>query len=269
MSAEDEAGQVLVFHRSGGKKARKNEAFTVLRTEGSKIITQAADGTERAFTERQAEKFGVFAKQGIEVAAGDKLQLQSNRKGWFGFKATNGELVTVSRVDEQGRIHLADGRIMPADYRRFAHGYAVTAHHSQGKTVDSVIITGDSMSKELFYVAASRGRESVTVLTSDIDSLRESVCRSAQRPSASELARNAAIEKYMEQSPVLPEKTVGETIIEGLQARGVEALRGAAALLVRAVFALAGQAPRVGKEHGRTVAQALEDPAPVLERQGR
>ncbi len=31
----------------------------------------------------------------------------------------------------------------------------MTAHRSQGKTVDSVILSGDGMQKELFYVAAS------------------------------------------------------------------------------------------------------------------
>ena len=74
-------------------------------------------------------------------------------------------------MDAAGRIHLEDGRTLPANYRSFAHGYAVTAHRSQGKTVDSVIISGDGMQKELFYVAASRGRQSVTVITSDKERL--------------------------------------------------------------------------------------------------
>jgi hypothetical protein len=47
------------------------------------------------------------------------------------------------------------------------------------------------MRKELFYVAASRGWQSVQVITSDKESLRESVARSSARKSASELARKA------------------------------------------------------------------------------
>jgi ATP-dependent exoDNAse (exonuclease V) alpha subunit len=39
---------------------------------------------------------------------------------------------------------------LPANYRTFDHGYAVTAHRSQGQTVDAVIVSGDRMSKELF-----------------------------------------------------------------------------------------------------------------------
>ncbi len=79
--------------------------------------------------------------------------------------------------------------MLPEAYRHFSHGYAVTTHRSQGKSVDAVVISGDAMQKELFYVAASRGRESVTVVTTDRELLRESVARSGARQSASELAR--------------------------------------------------------------------------------
>jgi len=95
----------------------------------------------------------------------------------------------VSAVDATGRIQLDDGRTLPSNYRSFAHGYAVTAHRSQGNTVDAVIISGDGMPKELFYVAASRGRQSVTVITSDKERLQETVARSMARASASELMR--------------------------------------------------------------------------------
>ena len=46
-------------------------------------------------------------------------------------------------------------------YREFTHGYAVTAHRSHSKTVDHVIVSADVMKQELFYVAASRGREGI------------------------------------------------------------------------------------------------------------
>ena len=77
--------------------------------------------------------------------------------------------------------------LCPSNYRSFTHGYAVTAHRSQGKTVDSVILSGDGMQKELFYVAASRGRHSVTVITSDKERLQQTVGRSMARTSATEL----------------------------------------------------------------------------------
>ena len=106
-----------------------------------------------------------------------------------GFHAMNGEMVTVSQVDGHGRVHLEDGRTIPSSYKHFDHGYAVTAHRSQGQSVDAVVIAGETMSRELFYVAASRGREHLTVVTSDKARLEESVGQSGARLSASELVR--------------------------------------------------------------------------------
>jgi len=54
-----------------------------------------------------------------------------------------------------------DGRTLPANYHQFDHGYAITAHRSQGKTVDGVILSADAMKQELFYVGASRGRSEI------------------------------------------------------------------------------------------------------------
>lgn len=89
-------------------------------------------------------------------------------------------------------MHLEDGRTLPTGYRQFDYGYAVTAHRSQGKTVDVVVIAGETLNRELFYVAASRARDEVTVITSDKLLLQASIERSAARQSASELARSRA-----------------------------------------------------------------------------
>src|SRR5215472_12095577 len=179
--------QVLVFHRSA-KGIARNEIFDVVRVENNRTVVRNAAGVEREVTGKQAECFEVFERRSIDIAENDRILLTANRRD-AGFRAINGELVTVSRVDDQGGIHLADGRTLPRDYKHFDHGYAVTAHRSQGKTVDAVVISGDAMKKELFYVAASRGRERITVVTSDKELLRESVACSGERQSASELVR--------------------------------------------------------------------------------
>ncbi len=138
----------------------------------------------------QARSFSVHECSQIEIASGDKLLLTGNRHE-ADFRATNGELVKVRSVDGD-RIQLEDGRMLPANYREFDHGYAITAHRSQGKTVDAVVLSGDTMKQEQFYVAASRGRDEITIITSDVDHLRESLGISSARPSATELAREQA-----------------------------------------------------------------------------
>ena len=182
-------GQVLTFHTAANGMA-KNEALEVVSANERTVLARNAGGGTIGISSRDAKNFAVLEKQEIEVSAGDKLLLQANWRDKH-FRATNGELVTVARVDE-GRIQLVDGRELPAKYRQFTHGYAVTAHRSQGKTVDFEIISAERMTRDLFYVSATRAREGLIVVTSDSQGLRESICISGDRQSASELARRSA-----------------------------------------------------------------------------
>jgi ATP-dependent exoDNAse (exonuclease V) alpha subunit len=180
-------GQLLGFHRAV-KSIAKHETVEVLGVAPNGIVVRCADGKTSTISGRHAGSFDVLEAKPIEVSPGDRLLLTANRRD-AGLRVTNGELVTVSSVDTAAHIRLEDGRTLPADYRSFTHGYAVTAHRSQGKTVDAVILSGDGMQKELFYVAASRGRHSVTVITSDKERLQQTVGRSMARTSATELLR--------------------------------------------------------------------------------
>ena len=182
-------GQVLVVHRAA-RGMEKHESLTVTRVDSGEVIARNQRSEERSFTPAQTRSFSVHERQSIDVAPGDRLVLTANRRD-AGFRATNGELVTVRGI-ESGRIQLEDGRTLPVNYHQFDHGYAITAHHSQGKTVDGVILSADAMKQELFYVGASRGRSEIAIVTSDREQLRESLGISSARPSATELAREQA-----------------------------------------------------------------------------
>jgi conjugative relaxase-like TrwC/TraI family protein len=190
-------GQILVFHRAV-KGIEKNETVEVAGVEDRGVTVRNHLGEMRLLSSKQAKSFDVCERHDFEIAPGDKLLLTANRHE-RGFRATNGEIVTVDRIDSKKQVHLTNGRVLSANFRQFTHGCAVTAHRSQGKSVDSVIISADGMQKELFYVAASRGRDSVLVITSDKETLRVSVARSNARQSASELARRSRPE--LQQGP--------------------------------------------------------------------
>jgi hypothetical protein len=160
----------------------------IVRVAPQQLVARTEAGEEHVVTATQAQAFDVYERRPIEIAPHDRLLLAANRQE-SGLRVTNGEMVTVSQVDERGRLQLADGRALPSTYKHFDYGYAVTAHRSQGQSVDAVVIAGETMSRELFYVAASRGREHLTVITSDKARLEESVGRSGARLSASELVR--------------------------------------------------------------------------------
>ncbi len=182
-------GQVLVFHRSL-KGIKKYDSLRVIRTQSDCVVAVVPGGEEISLSPMQSNFFSVYGSCPIEVGRGDHLLLHGNRKD-HDFRATNGEIVRVRDV-QNGRITLDDGRVLPADYREFSHGYAVTAHKSQGKTVDAVIVSADGMGRDLFYVAVSRGRKEIAIVTSDQHRLRQHLDHAADRPMASDLAAKPA-----------------------------------------------------------------------------
>jgi hypothetical protein len=104
----------------------------VVAVEHDALKVQRADGSESVFPLGSGSVlFDVGEKRKLKVTTGDKLLLQSNWQKKF----VNGELVEVKAI-QGGALVLADGRVIPEKYRTFTHGYAVTSHAAQGKTVD-------------------------------------------------------------------------------------------------------------------------------------
>ena len=92
----------------------------------------------------------------------------------------------MKKVDADGRITLADGRILAKNYRQFVRGFAITSYASQGKTVDHVLFSDSAVkaatNQQQWYVTISRGRKGITIFTSDKAQLRENILRSGDRP---------------------------------------------------------------------------------------
>ncbi len=172
----------------------KGELAEVITTGGDTLKLRRADGSQVAFTpSRVAGCIDVGEARELKVSPGDWLLLQANAVAAHQ-RFTNGERVQVKRLtDGATTLELTDGRVLPADYRTFTHGYAVTSHSSQGKTVDEVLVVASSksfpaVSQEQFYVSISRARERVHIFTDDTETLRRRVGDSRERMAALELA---------------------------------------------------------------------------------
>jgi hypothetical protein len=181
-------GMAMRFHRSIGG-FRKDEMVTVVAAEADSLRVQRADDSETPFPLGAGRAcFDVGERRTLRIAAGDRLLLQANagRKRFI-----NGELVEVQAIQGDS-ILLADGRQIPDGYRTFTHGYAVTSHAAQGKTVDEVLVVASSRSlpavhRQQFYVSISRGRERCRVFTDDVERLRSHVAYSNERLAAIEV----------------------------------------------------------------------------------
>ena len=181
-------GDVLTFHRSWGR-FRKFDTAAVVRQEGRQLVLRDPENREQWVDPRQASGFEVGTTNEISLAVGDRLLIRANVKP---ADLRNGDLVEVAAIGHDGEIALKDGRVLPAWFRGFTHGYAATSHASQGKTVDRGIVlmaeagiaAGDLKQA---YVSNSRFRESQVIFTSDKAAARDAMMRLADRKLALEM----------------------------------------------------------------------------------
>ena len=177
-------GDVLVFHQNA-RGHTKGDRITV----GKEPLP---------FT--QAERFQLYKRDSIDVAPGDILRITSGGTTADGKHALRtGTLHTVRGFDKAGNILLTNNWTIDRKFGHIAHGYAVTSHSSQGKSVERVFIgqsaqSWPASSREQFYVSASRGERQVVIYTDDKAGLLDAVSRSDERTTATDLVRIGARE---------------------------------------------------------------------------
>ncbi len=188
-----DANTVLVFNRNCGR-FRKGDSARLIAIFEQVLIVESA---HRAGTipMRRVDHVTVCREREMSAASGDRLQLKANAQTRDGRRIANGELVTVERVETDGRVVLSDGRTLESDHRQFVRGYAVTSYASQGKTVDYVLFSDSTVktatNSQQWYVTISRGRKGIRIFTNDARQLRENAARSSDRELALDLEPRA------------------------------------------------------------------------------
>lgn len=182
-----------IRQRSGG-----GEIVQFVRNSGAFKAGQRVAASELAGP-LKPEHFAVYQPGEIALAKGDTIRITANGRDKTGkHKLNNGALYQVAGFSQAGDIQLSNGWVLSKEFGHLTHGLAVTSHASQGKTVDRVLIAMGSesrpvMSREQFYVSASRGREQARVFTDlSPDELRDAIGRGDNRKSATELMSEAA-----------------------------------------------------------------------------
>jgi conjugative relaxase-like TrwC/TraI family protein len=193
-----DAATVLVFNQNCGA-FRKGESGQLVAITDKGLIVESARKVGTV-APGQLKRTTICRKRDMALAAGDRLQLKANAQTRDGRRVANGELVTVERIEPDGRIALKDGRTLNSNYRQFVRGYAVTSYASQGKTVDYVLFSDSAVraatNRQQWYVTISRGRKGIRIFTSDAEQLRENVARSGDRELALDLHRRGAAQRH-------------------------------------------------------------------------
>jgi conjugative relaxase-like TrwC/TraI family protein len=123
-------------------------------------VRGAKERTEK-ITRRQRGAFDVGRPQQLAVAAGERLLIRG-REDTQDF--ANGDFRDVLRVEpETNTIVLTDGRVLPADFKAWTYGHALTSYRAQGSTAEeSLIVLGEVAERALmrrqFYVGNTRYR---------------------------------------------------------------------------------------------------------------
>lgn len=171
--------EILQFHRNSGdfkagERVNAGDAFDAVRPPKS-------------------AHFAAYRKESIRLARGDLIRVTAKGKSKDGkHKLNNGAVYAVDGFTPGGDIALSNGWVIDQQFGTLGFAYVSTSQSAQGRTVDHVIVcqTADSYpatSREGFYVAVSRGRNSATIYTDDKRELKEAVQRSSPRLAASEL----------------------------------------------------------------------------------
>ena len=179
-AANYDAGDLLQFHQNApGHKS------------GSRLVVTGPAELPLA----SAARFEVYRPTQLELAVGDRIRVTANGKTKDGkHRLSNGGLFTVQGFTGQGDLVVDRGWVIGRDFGHVAHGYAVTSHSSQGRTVDKVFIGVASQSlpavnQRTLYVAATRGKEQAVIFTDN----KRDLLKAAERPdeplSAIELAK--------------------------------------------------------------------------------
>ena len=178
----DENSVVLVNRDAGG--FRKGQTARLVAITQTGLVLEGGERIRRV-PFKFLDRLTVCQPRELALASGDLLQLKANGRTRQGRRLANGELVTVNRVLNGGRVRLQDGRILESDHRQFVRGFAITSYASQGKTVDYVLFSDSTIkaatNQQQWYGTISRGRKGIRIFTSDKEQLRENIGRSDDR----------------------------------------------------------------------------------------
>ena len=174
----------VVMPLSDNKKLEleKGKLYTVSSIDGDKLKLKT-DNSNHTVDPAQFHK-AVFEKKQIDIAQGDRLKWTKNDAK---LNRRNGQEFTVTEIDNNvATIQYDDDITEQIDLNQpqnFDHALVSTTYSSQGKTAHRVLVSATSdktLSKESFYVAASRAKYNLDIYTQD----KEDLLRRSQKSQA-------------------------------------------------------------------------------------
>lgn len=197
------AGQTVVFNAGNkGLGVPRGGALTVAETDTESGIASLSDGHKTkdwSPSEGTGRNVEVFSTRPLEVAEGDQVRWTRNDPEQRFLNSETASIEAIGRTTISFRSAAGErfevSRDDPA-LRHLDHGWTHTLHAMQGQTTNHVIAVMDASSpvmttEKAFYVALSRARDGVTIVTEDAGALKDTLeQQSGVQLSALDVARD-------------------------------------------------------------------------------
>ena len=179
-------GDLILPHQSVASAGiSRGHLYEVVSKDADHImIRDRAGGDPLPFAPDQNSKLAgsveVFEPATKDIAVGDEVKFRISDKE---SGVANGDTARIEQIDQdQIWLHQEDGTVTGIDRTSLAaqgidHAYALTAHDFQGATVDNIMVAmsaSETMAdQKSFYVAVSRARDDISLVTDDAERLAE------------------------------------------------------------------------------------------------
>ena len=147
---------------------------------------------------------GLYTPRKLDLAVGDRVVFTENRRA---DNYQNNETGTVVSVEAEKVVIRKDNgkdvEIGTDQMHNLDHGWAVTVHRSQGRTVDRALIAGmasKAATAALAYVACTRERFHLRIFTDHVKTLQKAWAKVADRETAKDATEKAA--RAQEAAPI-------------------------------------------------------------------
>lgn len=177
--------------------ASKGSQFEVIGIANGKLKLQSIYDPEKQIEVNPAKIKGLqaFSVRDMELRDGDQIMFRQNDKA----KGVINGMQGVVSLDENGavKVKTASGQEIPLAINSghvIDYSYAKTVHSSQGATVERAIVVGEGgrvATAESAYVACSREKTGLQIITDDTEKLSKSWERFSDRQHAKDAARES------------------------------------------------------------------------------
>jgi conjugative relaxase-like TrwC/TraI family protein len=200
-------GMLVTFDARIGSFAR-GQTFEIDRIEAGRLWLKGQ--TRFVDLAQYSSKLTVSSPRKLEICPGEKILIRRNHRE---AGLVNGQVLTVSKICKDGSLETREGKLVPAEFRHFCHGYVVTSYKAQGRTHDCVVIAAEHLDAKAAYVACSRGRQEVRVFTPEKAHLFERLERAADRLAAADVIGASRSAFYRVSERVARERAVKSAVL--------------------------------------------------------